>query len=55
MKFNYDLLNMYLVLINLNLPLIFYNTSLVTTNSPVAGQTSRAVEIHYFGKNIGHV
>jgi len=38
---------MCLVLISLNLPLIVYNTSLNTTNSPVAGQTFRAVEMHY--------
>jgi len=34
---------MYLVLISLNLPYIVYNTSLITTNSRVAGQTSSAV------------
>ena len=31
---------MYLVLIILNLPKIFYNTSLDTTNFPVAGQNA---------------
>jgi len=40
---------MYLVLISLNLPYLFYNTSLITTNSPVTGQASRAVYMHYFG------
>jgi len=40
---------MYLVLISLNLPYLFYNTSLITTKSPVACQTSCAVEMHYFG------
>jgi len=44
-----------LVLISLKLPLVFYNTSLDTRNSPVAGQTSRAIKMHYFGKNIGRV
>jgi len=35
-----------LVLISLNLVLIFDNTSLVTSNSPVAGQTSCPVYIN---------
>ena len=35
---------MYRVLISLNLTLVYYNTSLITTNSTVAGQTSRAVK-----------
>ena len=34
---------MYLVLIILNLPLLFYNTSLITTNYPVAGRTEPPV------------
>ena len=39
----------YKALISLNQPEIFYNTSLVTTNSPVTGQTSRAV---YFSQQL---
>jgi len=34
---------MYLVLIGLNLPYIFYNTSHITMTYPVASQSSRAV------------
>ena len=40
---NYDYLIMYLALISLNLPEIIYNTSLISTNSPLAGQNSRVV------------
>jgi len=41
-----------LIILNLTFYNIFYNTSLLTL---VAGQTSSAVQMHYFGKNIGHV